>query len=78
MEGSYIPKSAELGVPCMLASFVMYVSRWTIGIPLIALVFPISPSQVIPGIRFPPLITPTLLPPVTAVFSIVVKNTSHG
>ena len=46
----------------------VYVSRWTSGIPLIVLVVPISPGQTIPDSGFSPLISPALLPPVTAAF----------
>ena len=48
--------------------FNLYVSRWTCGIPLIALVFPTSHGQAISGSGLLTLISPTVLPPVTAAF----------
>ena len=41
------------------------VTKWTSGIPLVALVVPIFPGQAILGSSFSPLIAATLLTPVT-------------
>ena len=44
---------------------LLYVSRWMAVFSLIALVFPFALGQALPGSGFSPLITLTLLPPLT-------------